>query len=262
MYATATPCRGCGSDPLFNEAETYGGLAAYEWNGEGKARGLAGLGSVFDYPTVTGVVQMGMDQVRFSASGVNFRLLGSPSILAALETTEGYCSVIQGERTDGGFIVSGFTLLTDDSAGGEGSLYTNCADILAGGAGAGLGPNTDTPSSGGGTQPPPGGGQTAAEGGGATGNGAGASSNGDGEMPELLEAGFFGGIGAAVAATVATGLILAAIANRGSTPPPSRQSSVRKPHELRARPRTVAWAVGRMRRGDGARGLVHNALSR
>ena len=204
---------------MFTEPQTYGGLAAYVWDGVGKRRGLAGLGSVFDYPTITGVVQMGMDQVRFSASGVNFRLLGSASILAALETTEGYCSVIQGERTDGGFIVSGFTLLTDDSAGGEGSLYTNCADILAGGAGAGLGPNTDTPSSGGGTQPPTGGGQTAAEGGGAT--GAGAPGNGE-DMPELLEAGFLGGIGATVAAAVATGLSLAAVAGRGSKSPPSR----------------------------------------
>jgi hypothetical protein len=223
MYATDTakrgkPCRGC-KDPLELEQHvTQDGLAAYLWDETGASRGLGGLGSVFDFPTVTGVVQLAMGQVRLSASGVNFRMLGEPDILAGLESAEGYCVVIEGRRENYGMWVTGWTLLTDDSAGGEGSRYTNCADIIA----ISPPPNTDNPASGGGTQPPPGEGQIPAVGGGdgtepSSGNGGnGAPTNGGGGgMPEPLAAGMGMEITTGVAVAVATGLILASIRGRG-----------------------------------------------
>jgi len=104
----------------------------------------------------------GQVQVRLSASGSNFGLLGTPEILAGLQEAVGYCVIVAGSYTPSGYVVTGWTLLTDSSAGDV--PYTSCADILEASAGAGQVPTTETPPSGGGEQPTPGEGQTPAEG--------------------------------------------------------------------------------------------------
>ncbi|KKK95518.1 hypothetical protein LCGC14_2671990 [marine sediment metagenome] len=149
MYGTRG-CQGCGS----GEA-TAQGLAAYEpWM-------KTGLGAIYDNPEVTGVVQVAIGMVRFMAPGVNFRLLGTPEIIEGLKLTQGYCIIIRGAHLEGGYVVEGFTLLTDGSAGNPDAPYSNCADMLAVST-PGHPPTTDAPPAGGGDQPEPGTGQTAA----------------------------------------------------------------------------------------------------
>jgi len=143
------------------------GLSAYPF--KPYAPGLGRLGAVYENPTVTGVVQLmdygnGFVQVRLSASGANFGLNGSPDILDGLRQAVGYCVKVAGHYDGemGGYQVTGWTLLTDDSAGDV--PYTSCADILAGSATAGQVPTGTVPPSGGGDQPAPSSGQTPAQG--------------------------------------------------------------------------------------------------